>query len=75
MDEEAKKRRAQADEAAHKRDKPAAQPPSPSAGKREDDLKGLGQEGTAEPQPGIAENQGGGIEGAIGGGQSGQGGG
>lgn len=39
------------------------------------DLEGLGQAGTAEPQPGIAENQGGGIEGAIGGGQSGQGGG
>ena len=39
------------------------------------DLKGLGQAGTAEPQPGVASEQGGGIEDAIGGGQSGQGGG
>lgn len=40
-----------------------------------DDLGGLGQAGTSEPQPGIGETQGGGIEDAIGGGQSGQGGG
>lgn len=48
---------------------------SETGGKGTGDLKGLGQQGTAEPQDGVAENQGGGIEGAIGGGQSGQGGG
>jgi hypothetical protein len=45
------------------------------AGKGTGDLKGLGQQGTAEPQEGVGETQGGGIEDAIGGGQSGQGGG
>lgn len=39
------------------------------------DLKGLGQQGSAQPPEGVAENQGGGIEDAIGGGTSGQGGG
>lgn len=36
---------------------------------------GVGQAGSADPEPGVAESQGGGIEGAVGGGQSGQGGG
>lgn len=47
----------------------------PRGEKKDDDLDGLGQTGTAEPQPGIAGDQGGGIEDAIGGGTSGQGGG
>lgn len=56
-------------------EKPTDAEKRPKGEQEDDDLQGLGQAGTAEPQPGIAESQGGGIEGAIGGGQSGQGGG